>query len=139
MSISNLLSQNNYTIYANKLDAQTSGTVITSTIGLGGAIVATNGNLRYSKHGKIIYITFEAVTGNKDAGNQITSTAPIPADYRPSYEIWKKIIAHDNGADVVGTIKIETNGNITIYNGTEGNFTAGVVGYKGFGIKYDQQ
>lgn len=139
MSISNLLVNNSYDIYCNKLDAETSGTVQENQVlPLGGAIVATNANVTYSKHGKIIYITFQTVSANYNAGNHITSTAPIPADYRPTYEIYEKIVVEENSVNAFGTIKIENNGNVTIYNGTEGNFTTSTIGYSGFCIKFVQ-
>jgi hypothetical protein len=136
MSLSNLLSQNNYDLHCLEIENQSNSLVVPSTIALGGALAGAgvNGNLLYTKQGKNITIAFEQAIGAHQSNAFITGT--ILADYRPSSDYFKRIIVVHNNASSEGVVEVKASGALEIKLNISDPFTTGQIGYRGFSVSY---
>ncbi len=80
------------------------------------------GTAKYVRVGGLVVLNLDDFSSTANTAATITSTA-IPSQFRPTDTVSGIVLAYDNGSAVISTMTIGTNGVITIYNGSAGNFT----------------
>lgn len=98
-----------------------------------GACPLTN-TLKILKIGQIVYVHFPLTTDNATTSDYFYGTDFIPLVYRPSNALRKSIFVTNEGLEVVGSLTINTVGDITVFNGSSSSFN-GVCGF-GLNISY---
>lgn len=96
-----------------------------------------NNNVRITKVGKMVTLTFVDISSPSTiAGQGITST-PIPLAYVPLEIVNANIFVQDNTAITQGRARIDTAGVLNVSVGVGSNFTAlGNAGFPSFSISY---
>lgn len=81
------------------------------------------------KIGQTVFIKFPYTTDTATSTTYFSGTGVIPSSFRPSETVRQSIFVLNNNTEVVGSITIDTSGNVYVYNGSSGNFT-GVCGFR---------
>jgi hypothetical protein len=139
MSISSLLQPNEYNINMNSLvlpnsspldlylelgySTNVTGPITGSAIGL------------FRQIDRVAFISLNGITGTSSTSAPITFTTPAQ---HPAYTtLYFPINVIDNGTQTIGTLKIDTSGNITVYKNFSDSFTgSGTCGFNSFSISY---
>jgi hypothetical protein len=102
--------------------------------------VASAGNIKYTRIGRIITLEFDSVIQAANGANLIiTSTAISVVTVRPSQTITGTLNVVDQGVEKLGSYQITAAGVVTIYNGIYGTtFPIGLgnSGFRAFSISY---
>lgn len=114
------------------------GTHTTDWSGVWGAFTHA-GNLDWSKVDDLITLRFPEVLETASASGKISAATVLPASLRPTLEQRRVLLSQDNGAEIIGIIKIGTDGSLVIsdYADPSGNFSgSGATGFYGQVIQY---
>lgn len=108
---------------------------------LGGAVTDQNLTVQYTKIGRIVMLSWNSFThaASGVAAAMYTGAGSVPARFRPGEDVWGYANVTDNSVtNMVGSIRVQTDGTILIYNGTgTGNFsTTNNVGINRCSISY---
>jgi hypothetical protein len=130
MSISNLLSGNNYKIYSNDIiTSETLNQTYTGTIQNN-----VMGTVNFIKDGHNVSLTFNETAFVTTGGTALTTT--LDPDYRPVYDIMKPIVVDNIGTVGTGSITLTSAGILTIYNALGANFGVGNCSFKTFSLNF---
>ncbi len=139
MSISNLFESNDFDIKCNSITFESGNafekyTQLAYTTNLSGPYSATGALGLTRQLDRFYAFSLAGSTGTSTAAAPITlSTKLQPAWTVLYYPIW----VIDSGTRSVGTLKIGTDGQVTIYKDFNSNFTnSGTCGFEGFSISY---
>jgi hypothetical protein len=136
MSLSNLLSKNNYKLYAfDFITNHTNDTLFDLTYQGDGFVNIVNQGAIGHKDGKNRGLTFKSHNFvSTGAGDDINTQISSP--YYPPYDLYTPILVNVGGLQEEGTCILRTTGLVEIKRGINANFPAGNIGLFKFSINY---
>lgn len=106
----------------------------------GGAFADTAASVRLIRRGEEVTAYFPETFANSTTAATIEMDDELPERFRPGADQVQVITILDNGTNAVGSVLVEADGSVTIYDGQlSGNFTGGgsSTGFNAFTMRWN--
>lgn len=79
--------------------------------------------IRLVKHGSLVTMIVDPVTGTSNGSGFTVGAGIVPAGYRPARNQYVPIGVTDNGGNIMGTVRVQTDGTLNFFTGFAQGFT----------------